>query len=361
MSVGENIKRLRREKNITQQQLADYLGITSRAVSQWECCRTAPDISQIPALCHVFGVTSDTLLGIDIEKNEETIRALLTEAEEVGNQGEFEKRTEILREANRRFPRSYAVMHSLADALVNEYSRKRIKDYSEVIALCTRILEECTDSKLRYETMETLGIAYGYAGKTEEMRALAEEMPHVYVSYEYFMEYRWKGDADLADRQDYLAYLIYHLIQQTGSMGTHTHDDGSFLYSAEERMRLWELQITLLETLFPEGDYQFSAQLGEITCRLLASAYLTRNDTERAWKWIEKCVDFAIHMDTYDFDAPHTSLVLRGRVDGGWIRENGEGRCDGVIEWLENDRKMDPLRTDPRFAALIERLRCAKK
>ena len=68
MSIGSIIKGLRREKNITQEQLAEYLGITSRAISQWECDRTAPDISQIPALCHIFDVSADALLGIDIEK-----------------------------------------------------------------------------------------------------------------------------------------------------------------------------------------------------------------------------------------------------------------------------------------------------
>ena len=50
MSIGSTIKRLRRQRNITQEQLAEYLGITSRAVSQWECDRTAPDLSQIPGL-----------------------------------------------------------------------------------------------------------------------------------------------------------------------------------------------------------------------------------------------------------------------------------------------------------------------
>ncbi len=73
MSVGSTIKRLRREKDITQERLAEYLGITSRAVSQWECVRTAPDISQIPALCRIFDVSSYALLEIDIEKSNEEI------------------------------------------------------------------------------------------------------------------------------------------------------------------------------------------------------------------------------------------------------------------------------------------------
>ena len=81
MSIGSIIKRLRREKDITQEQLAEYLGITSRAISQWECDRTAPDISQIPALCHIFHVSSDVLLGIDVEKNSEEIKKYLDTAQ----------------------------------------------------------------------------------------------------------------------------------------------------------------------------------------------------------------------------------------------------------------------------------------
>ena len=87
MSVGSTIKRLRREKDITQEQLAEYLGITSRAISQWECDRTAPDISQLPALCHVFDVSSDVLLGIDVEKNNEEIEKYINDAAELGCQG----------------------------------------------------------------------------------------------------------------------------------------------------------------------------------------------------------------------------------------------------------------------------------
>ena len=75
MSIGATIKKLRREKNITQEQLAEYLGITSRAVSQWECDRTMPDITQLPLLANIFEVGTDVLLGVDIEKNEQKINA----------------------------------------------------------------------------------------------------------------------------------------------------------------------------------------------------------------------------------------------------------------------------------------------
>ena len=156
MSIGSTIKRLRREKDITQEQLAECLGITSRAISQWECDRTAPDISQIPALCHIFDVSSDVLLGIDIEKNNEEIKKYLDTARSLCHQGKWEEYTAILREANKKFPRDYKIMQTLADAIVCEYSRKGIKKYDEAFDLCNRILEECTDSTTRYEAIRTL-------------------------------------------------------------------------------------------------------------------------------------------------------------------------------------------------------------
>ena len=286
MSIGSTIKRLRREKDMTQEQLAEYLGITSRAISQWECDRTAPDISQIPALCHVFDVSSDVLLGIDMEKNHEEIQSYLTQASDLGNQGKLQERTQLLRQANKKFPRDYKIMQSLANSLVCEYSRKGIKEYDEVFALCHRVLAECTDSVTRYRAMDTLGTAYGYAGKTEEMRKLAQEMPRAYFSYENFMTYRWKGDADFEEFQSYLSFLIYHTAEMIERAVSHRHDNGEFIYSLEDRIHLWKTEVGFLELLFPDGDYQIKAQLGEVACSFLCTAYLRKQNYEEAWNWL---------------------------------------------------------------------------
>ena len=64
MSIGTTIKRLRRERDITQEQLAEYLGISTGAASQWECDRTAPDITQLPLLANIFDVSTDELLKL---------------------------------------------------------------------------------------------------------------------------------------------------------------------------------------------------------------------------------------------------------------------------------------------------------
>ena len=361
MSIGSNIKRLRREKDITQEQLAEYLGITSRAVSQWECDRTAPDISQIPALCHIFDVSSDVLLGIDVEKNEERIRSYLEEAHKVEWEGNFEKEVEILREALGKFPKSYQIMQKLANALVDVYSRKGVKEYEEVFSLCNRVLAECTDSTTRYEATQTLVYAYDYAGKKEEMLKIAEEMPKAMNSYENCMLWIWEGDADFAKKQDFIHYLIYQLVSAIGAAGIHRHDDGTMFYAPEDRMRLHKLQVDLLELLFPDKDYQNVAQVGWMACLHMGRLFLQNNDFENTWKWLEKCADFAIHMDTYDFEGKHTSPVLRGYSDGGSIPEEVGNISQMTLNWLLEE-EFDVLRTDSHYEMFVERLKeIAKK
>ena len=361
MSIGSTIKRLRRENDMTQEQLAEYLGITSRAISQWECDRTAPDISQLPALCHIFNVSSDVLLGIDIEKTNEAIQEILNQAKTALHEGKYEENAQILRDGNRRFPKSFEIMEKLADAFVCVYSRKGIKEYDDVFSLCHCILNECTDSKIRYRAMETLGTAYGCAGKKDEMLKLAEEMPHSYFSYENFMLYRWEGSADLQKRQKYMSYLIDQLLSMIVCLSGHCDDEGKMIYSREERKKLWKLEIDLLELLYPNGDYQYCAQYGEIVCRFFVSDCLREKDYESIWYWLNKSADFAIHADTYDVHAPHTSLILRGYSDGGWIMEAEGNRSQAMLDWLMSDHDTEILRSDPGFIPLVNRLKAVAK
>ena len=72
--ISENIKRLRREKNLTQEALADFIGISFQAVSKWECGDAYPDITLLPVIANYFGVTIDELFGNDIIKAEESKR-----------------------------------------------------------------------------------------------------------------------------------------------------------------------------------------------------------------------------------------------------------------------------------------------
>lgn len=64
ISLGERIAQLRKQHNLTQEALADRLGITAQAVSKWETGITSPDISLLAQLADIFSITTDDLLGV---------------------------------------------------------------------------------------------------------------------------------------------------------------------------------------------------------------------------------------------------------------------------------------------------------
>lgn len=61
-SIGNFLSDLRKEKGITQKELADYLNVSDKTVSHWECDKYSPDLSAIPLLAEFFGVTCDEIL-----------------------------------------------------------------------------------------------------------------------------------------------------------------------------------------------------------------------------------------------------------------------------------------------------------
>lgn len=61
-TLGKRIAALRKEKGMTQEELAEKLGVSPQAISKWENGQSCPDISLLPRLAAIFGVTTDLLL-----------------------------------------------------------------------------------------------------------------------------------------------------------------------------------------------------------------------------------------------------------------------------------------------------------
>jgi len=71
--IGRKISELRKEKNMTQMELADKMNISFQAVSKWERGNSMPDISKLPELAEILGVSVDELLGTKSELLENII------------------------------------------------------------------------------------------------------------------------------------------------------------------------------------------------------------------------------------------------------------------------------------------------
>ena len=108
--IGENVKRLRREKGITQETLAEYMHVSTPAVSKWERGETLPDISMVIPLASYFGVSTEEILGLDMAKNEEKIQRYLDEYHQFGAQGKVHEKFDLMVEAYNEFPNDWRIV-----------------------------------------------------------------------------------------------------------------------------------------------------------------------------------------------------------------------------------------------------------
>lgn len=78
-TMGQIIKKLRKERNLTQEELAEQLNLSAAAISKWENNTAMPDISQVVPLAHLFGVPTDVLFGVYGSGYEQEVRVRLEE------------------------------------------------------------------------------------------------------------------------------------------------------------------------------------------------------------------------------------------------------------------------------------------
>jgi len=91
LNFSDNIVKLRHKKKITQEQLADFIGVTKASVSKWENKQSLPDILILTELAAFFDVTIDELLGYEPQLSKEQIQKLYLELAEAFAEYPFEE------------------------------------------------------------------------------------------------------------------------------------------------------------------------------------------------------------------------------------------------------------------------------
>ncbi len=321
MSIGSTIKQLRIARKITQEELASQLGITSKAVSQWECDRTSPDISQIPALCNFFQISADQLLSINLPKFNELKQKLLHQYYELSRKGFLKEGWELLQDGIAKFPNDYTIMIHLSicgDRLCKftEYSREE-KDAirNKCAEYCKRILDGCTDDLTRHAATSMLCTFYSENGEIQKAEELAGKMPFIGTSQEFLLSNIYKGVKKKEANQRVKQLLLNNLLQRFES--NCKLDSEKSLYSPEEMAALRDKKIALLELLFEDEDYGFfSAGLSdfhEASARHNAST----GNIDIALDHLEKAANLAIKFITLmqGDSFTHTSVFLKGMVE----------------------------------------------
>ena len=137
LKLHENIKRFRKEKKLTQEKLAETLGVTVGAVSKWENGNNTPDIVMLTELADFFDISIDVLLGYDLSSKKagdivEKINSLVAEHR-------FEEAESVSRDAITRYPHDFAIIYASAMIYhVKAMENQNVSDARKAIDLLTK-------------------------------------------------------------------------------------------------------------------------------------------------------------------------------------------------------------------------------
>ena len=109
ITLSQNISRLRKEKSMTQEQLAEALGISFAAVSKWERSVTTPELGYIIEMADLFGVSVDALLGYRVQSG--ACEAVAERLYELQVQKAFEEAEKEIEKALVRYPNSFPIVY----------------------------------------------------------------------------------------------------------------------------------------------------------------------------------------------------------------------------------------------------------
>ena len=354
--LKDTLRTLRQKKNITQEALAQHLGITSQSVGKWERGEGYPDITLLPAIAAYFDVTIDDLLDVGAARKEEKFKAYQAEADSFAHEGRVEEKIAVWERAYTEFPNDSRIMKNLMGAI---HSRGIYPtpdaDAKRIYALGENILENSTDQKLREGAIYTLCQVHSGRGEKEEALKYAEMGGSLHTTRDDLCSDVLEGEEGIKACQEYLMQLIQTAGFTAIEMIT---KDG---VTTEETVAAYQLVIDLLKLLHPDGCLIGHAWSMAMAYSGIASAYAKVQDTEKTLKALEPVVEWSVRDTEYKsigepihYRAP---LVNRLVFDPRSGSKNYTGNtCDCFLEhfsWV----CYDFLREDARFIALQNRMR----
>lgn len=176
--LSENLKKYRLLKNLTQEDVAELLGITSQSVSKWERAECYPDITFLPALANIFETSVDMLLGMDTIRADQTQHDIHKLASDYQKNGDYASAEKVYRDALRIYPNNAGMILGLAGVLA------LADEPEEAIELMERGLLLSKNEKQKATTRATLCFLHLKCGRKDKAELLATTLPHARESRE---------------------------------------------------------------------------------------------------------------------------------------------------------------------------------
>ena len=183
--ISENLKKLRKNKDFTQEDVADILGVSPQSVSKWERGDTMPDITLLPAIVNLYKVTVDELIGMDRINDNQTKNEIFSSAHKCLRNSDIDAAIKIYTDASKIYPNDDEIMSDMAMALALTDSKENLL---QAIELCNRVLNDNQGDKVHHTTRAALCFIYTKIGEIEKAVTVAKRLPHLRESRENVLD-----------------------------------------------------------------------------------------------------------------------------------------------------------------------------
>jgi len=308
-TMGQIIRRLRKERNLTQEELAEQLNVTYQAVSRWENGTGMPDISQIVPLSNVFGVTTDVLFGIENTNITEEAYKIINEANNIRQYGKpetyLEQYNHIL-EGLKRFPNNLILLNNCIGLglmlCLPENSYLYSSDRAEKIAAETErqanlIISYSKNTSDILRAHQILLFLYSTQGNYEKASAEAANFP---VRADFtFCSNMARIDKEKGDWENVIKHLSTDNVYIFQAFEDNTARLGKAYYSIgkyNEAITVYENWFKIMNSIFGDNFPPFhDFDSGDIYI-LLAQAYIAVGNQEKALESAERSIMYYLNV-----------------------------------------------------------------
>ena len=347
INLKEKLRSLRQQKNVTQEALANHLGITPQSVGKWERGEGFPDITLLPKIAFYFDVTVDELLCVDQVRVDETIEKYKRQAGECLLVGDVDQFLAIWEKAYEEFPNDLRVIHGLMSAINirGEYPCPADKA-QRIFELGEEILKRSTDADQRECAIQRL--CYTYQGIDDEKALYYANMGgSMHTTREELKCSVLSGEEGVIASQKYLMSLI--------SLAAMTATDiiGKAEFSPEYKIEAYSFAIDIIKRLFVDDNVGHNAWWLSYYYRCMAGQYAELNDAEKTIESLKESCRYAVieaRLDDLDYTAPMVNRMKHIKND---IHKNYKGNsCNMNIRGLK-DGRFDFVRNEETFKRIV--------
>ena len=185
MQIGEKIKNYRKTAGLTQEQVADYLDVSTPAVNKWEKGNTYPDISLLPAIARLLKIDMNELFSFREELTEKEIGQFVNELSEVSLDS-FIKAFEMGKNKIKEYPHCDSLIYSIATVLnaaltLSDVDDEKKLECNNVIVEWLERTAESPNEKVRISSIFMLAANYIQMEKYKEANIFLDKIPDTVI------------------------------------------------------------------------------------------------------------------------------------------------------------------------------------